>query len=140
MAKFYGLDVGSKTIGVAYSEGYFANVHSTIRFKEDDFSEAVEQFMKIVNQENFEKIIIGYPKNMNGSLGHRVEMVDLFIDTLVEEGGIQKDKIVLIDERLTTRMAKALMIEANLSRKKQKVNKDQIAAKLILETFLQQNK
>ncbi|AHI52572.1 Holliday junction resolvase RuvX [Spiroplasma culicicola] len=140
MAKYIGLDLGSKTIGVAISEGYFANVHSTIRFEEDNFSQAVDLLKKLLEKEGYEKIIVGYPKNMDGSIGHRVEMIEDFLTVLYQHSNVKEEEIIKIDERLTTRMAKSLMIEANLSRKKQKINKDQIAAKLILETYLQQIK
>lgn len=140
MAKYIGLDVGSKTLGVAVSEGFFANPHSTIRFEEDNFVVAATLLHKFLQQEKFEKLIVGYPKNMDGTLGHRVEMVEAFLQEVYQICQIDPNLVVKVDERLTTRFAKALMIEANLSRKKQKVNKDQLAAKLILETFLQQNK
>ncbi|AOG60142.1 putative holliday junction resolvase [Spiroplasma helicoides] len=140
MAKYIGLDIGSKTIGVAISEGFFANTHSTIRFDEYNFDQAANSLIKLLQVEGYEKIAIGYPKNMDGSIGHRVEMVEEFISVLLEKENIDKNDIVKIDERLTTKMAKSIMIEANLSRKKQKVNKDQVAAKLILQTFLEQNK
>ncbi|QEH61532.1 putative Holliday junction resolvase [Spiroplasma chinense] len=140
MAKYIGLDLGSKTIGVATSEGYFANTNSTIRFEEDNFEQASELLDQFLKKEGYEKIIIGLPKNMDGSSGHRVDMVKEFIDVFLDKTDIKQEDIVEVDERLTTRMAKSIMIEANLSRKKQKVNKDQLAAKLILETFLQQTR
>nr|WP_146638138.1 RuvX/YqgF family protein [Spiroplasma clarkii] len=67
-------------------------------------------------------------------------MVEEFLTQLYEICQVSTEKVVKIDERLTTRFARAILIEANLSRKKQKANKDQLAAQLILETFLQQNK
>ncbi|QBQ07420.1 putative holliday junction resolvase [Spiroplasma gladiatoris] len=139
MAKYIGLDIGSKTIGVATSEGFLANPYKTIRFEENNFVEAINLLKEILDQEGYEKIIYGYPINMDGSIGHRVEMVELVINLLKEKLNLNDEKLVKVDERLTTRMAKAILIEANMSRKKQKVNKDQLAARLILETFLQNN-
>ncbi|AUB31296.1 Holliday junction resolvase RuvX [Spiroplasma floricola] len=136
MAKYIGLDLGSKTIGIATSEGYFANPKETIRFQENNFLEAVTKLDIFLKKEGFEKIIVGYPKNMDGSTGHRVEMVEEFIAKMVEQKVISSELIERVDERLTTRMAKQVMISADLSRKKQKENKDQIAAKLILETYI----
>ncbi|ALD66097.1 Holliday junction resolvase RuvX [Spiroplasma cantharicola] len=136
MAKYIGLDLGSKTVGIATSEGYFSNPKETIRFQEYNFLEAVNKLDIFLKKEGFEKIAIGYPKNMNGSTGERVEMVEEFIKIMLEQNLVIEEQIERVDERLTTRMAKQIMISADLSRKKQKENKDQLAAKLILETYL----
>ncbi|WP_339034484.1 Holliday junction resolvase RuvX [Spiroplasma endosymbiont of Cantharis rufa] len=136
MAKYIGLDLGSKTIGIATSEGYFSNPKETIRFQEYNFLEAVNKLSIFLNKECFEEIVIGYPKNMNGSSGERVEMVEQFIQIFLEKKIVSEEQIKRVDERLTTRLAKQIMISADFSRKKQKENKDQLAAKLILETYL----
>lgn len=138
MAKFIGLDVGSKTIGVALSDGYFARPYLTIKFQEDNFIEAANKLDTLLKEKKFEKIIVGYPKNMDGSLGHRIEMVELFLKNLYEICDVLSSDIVKIDERLTTRMAKSLMREVNMNLKKRKENKDQLAAKIILDIYLQQ--
>lgn len=138
MAKFIGLDVGSKTIGVALSDGYFARPYLTIKFQEDNFIEAANKLDPLLKEEKFEKIIVGYPKNMDGSSGHRIEMVELFLKNLYEICDVLSSDIVKIDERLTTRMAKSLMREVNMNLKKRKENKDQLAAKIILDIYLQQ--
>ncbi|QGS51646.1 Holliday junction resolvase RuvX [Spiroplasma tabanidicola] len=139
MAKYVGLDIGSKTIGIAISEGFIANSHSTIRFEENDFKSGAQKLKDFLEADGFEKLIIGYPFNMNGSSGYRIEMVEEFIENLKLFININDNNLVKIDERLTSRMAKSIMIEANLSRKKQKSSKDQLAAQLILETFLNNN-
>ncbi|AGR41884.1 Holliday junction resolvase RuvX [Spiroplasma diminutum] len=136
MAKYIGLDLGSKTIGIATSEGYFANPKETIRFEEDNFKQGVDKLFLFLSKEGFEKIAIGYPKNMDGSMGHRVQMVEDFIKIMLETNIVNEEQIIRIDERLTTRMAKQIMVSFDLSRKKQKENKDQVAAKLILETYI----
>jgi putative Holliday junction resolvase len=134
MAKFLAFDVGSKTVGIAKSDGFFANPGPTIRFEENNFDEASEKLKEIMEQEHPTTIVVGWPKNMNGSEGHRVEMVTEFINVFFEyfpDVEIKKE-----DERLTTKMAKGIMIEAGLSRKKQKAKKDTVAAVLILESYL----
>jgi len=138
MTKFIGLDVGSKTIGVAISDGYFARPYLTIKFQEDNFIEAANKLDTLLKEKKFKKIIVGYPKNMDGSLGHRIEMVELFLKNLYEICNVLSSDIVKIDERLTTRMAKSLMREVDMNQKKQKENKDQLAAKIILDIYLQQ--
>jgi putative Holliday junction resolvase len=75
---------------------------------------------------------------MNGTEGHRVQMVEDFIVHFDRE--FHHLEIKKTDERLTTRMARSIMIETNASRKKQKANKDNVAAVLILETYLSHEK
>ncbi|AKU80170.1 Holliday junction resolvase RuvX [Spiroplasma turonicum] len=136
MYRYIGLDIGSKTVGIAISEGYFATPHSTIRFNEFDFEEAIQKLKILFTENSFEKIIVGYPINMNGSIGHRADMVDDFIYLMINILLIDEKKIVKIDERLTTKMANNMMSASNFSIKDKKQNKDQIAAKFILDSFL----
>ncbi|AHI53559.1 Holliday junction resolvase-like protein [Spiroplasma sabaudiense Ar-1343] len=139
MEKYIGLDLGSKTIGVAISSGIIANPLGTIRFEEYDFETAANMLHKYLEENQISIIVIGYPINMNNSIGHRAEMVDYFIEVLTTIfPKWNSTNVVRVDERLTTRMAKAIMIKADLSRKKQKENKDGLAAQLILETYLTQ--
>lgn len=141
MAKYLGLDVGSKTIGIATSNGIVAQAGYTIRFEEWEFEQGVIQLTQLIKQENPEKLIIGYPKNMDGSIGERAEMVDYFIEGIqAYNPDFDETKIIRIDERRTTKMAKAIMIEAGLRRDKQKQNKDSLAAQLILELYLEKIK
>jgi putative Holliday junction resolvase len=138
MAKYLSFDVGSKTIGIAKSDGLIASVLTTIRFPEDDFVTAVEMLRPVIEEQNPSIIVVGWPKNMNGTEGHRVQMVEDFIVHFDRE--FHHLEIEKTDERLTTRMARSIMIETNASRKKQKANKDNVAAVLILETYLSYEK
>ncbi|AKX34518.1 Holliday junction resolvase-like protein [Spiroplasma litorale] len=140
MYKYIGLDVGSKTVGIAVSEGFFATPYETIRFNEYEFEEAINKIEYIFNENSFDKIIVGYPINMNGSIGYRADMVDDFIYLLIEMLKIDKNMIIKVDERLTTRMANNMMSNSNYSIKDKKQNKDQIAAKFILDSYLNQIK
>ncbi|KAF5295797.1 hypothetical protein FQA39_LY12970 [Lamprigera yunnana] len=82
-------------------------------------------------------IVVGYPKNMDGSIGERAEMVDYFIDGLKQYNPRYTDnEIIRVDERRTSKMAKQILIEAGSSRKQQKDKKDVLAAVLILEQYL----
>jgi putative Holliday junction resolvase len=118
MAKYLSFDVGSKTIGIAKSDGLIASVLTTIRFPEDDFVTAVEMLRPIIEEQNPSIIVVGWPKNMNGTEGHRVQMVEDFIVHFDRE--FHHLEIKKTDERLTTRMARSIMIETNASRKKTK--------------------
>lgn len=130
-----GLDVGSKTIGVAISDelGITAQGFKTIKRKamEDDFRE----LYAIISQFQIEKIVVGLPKNMDGSLGKQAEFVLGWIEDL-------KNKIQLPvetwDERLSTVEATKTLLKADLSRKKRKGVIDKVAAVLILQGYLQQ--
>ncbi|AVN60474.1 Holliday junction resolvase RuvX [Mesoplasma entomophilum] len=139
MSNILGLDVGSKTVGLASSTGKVAKKEITLKFEEWNFEEGVNLLTEFIKDKNYDTFVFGYPKNMNGSIGERAEMVDYFIEGfLVYNPDIKEDQIVRIDERRTTKMAKSIMIEAGLSRQKQKENKDTLAAQLILETYLEQ--
>jgi putative Holliday junction resolvase len=130
-----GLDVGSKTIGVAISDelGITAQGFKTIKRKamEDDLRE----LDAIISQFKIEKIVVGLPKNMDGSLGKQAEFVLGWIEDL-------KNKIQLPvetwDERLSTVEATKTLLKADLSRKKRKGVIDKVAAVLILQGYLQQ--
>jgi len=130
-----GLDVGSKTIGVAISDelGITAQGFKTIKRKamEDDLRE----LDAIISQFQIEKIVVGLPKNMDGSLGKQAEFVLGWIEDF-------KNKIQLPvetwDERLSTVEATKTLLKADLSRKKRKGVIDKLAAVLILQGYLQQ--
>ncbi|ATZ18941.1 Holliday junction DNA helicase [Williamsoniiplasma somnilux] len=141
MSKYIGLDVGSKTIGIASSNGKVAQPLLTIKFTEWEFEEGIQKLTELLKIESPELLIIGYPKNMDGSIGERAEMVDYFIEGIKVYNSHFDDKnIIKIDERRTTKMAKAIMIEAGLRRDKQKQSKDSLAAQLILELYLDSEK
>ncbi|ELL44618.1 Holliday junction resolvase RuvX [Spiroplasma melliferum] len=138
MAKYYlGVDVGSKTLGLATSRGLIATGYGVYRFPENDFLQAAQYLAGLIRTEQFSDIIVGYPKNMNNTIGPRALMVSDFVNLLkpLLDATIT---IHLVDERLTTHQAHQIMLEANLSRQKRKQKKDSLAAQLILETYLHQ--
>lgn len=131
--RILGLDLGSKTIGVAISDpfGWTAQGITTIRRtkKENDILE----IEKICNEYKVEEIVIGLPKNMNGSIGESGNRAIEFSEVVKEKLNI---KITMWDERLTTVAAHKAMIEADLSREKRKKIVDKIAAIYILQGYL----
>ena len=131
--RILGLDMGSKTIGVALSDplGWTAQGITTIRRtkKEQD----LEEVHKICKEYKVETIVIGLPKNMNGTIGEAGEKALEFAELLKEKTELP---IEMWDERLTTVAAHRAMLEADLSRNKRKKIVDKIAATYILQGYL----
>lgn len=131
--RILGLDIGSKTIGVAISDplGWTAQGITTIRRtkKEQD----LEEIKKICKEYSVDTIVIGLPKNMNGTIGESGERVLDFSERIKEATGLKVD---MWDERLTTVAAHKAMLEADLSRNKRKKIVDKIAAIYILQGYL----
>ncbi|WP_434329680.1 Holliday junction resolvase RuvX [Mycoplasma capricolum subsp. capricolum] len=134
-------DIGSKTIGLAYSSGVIASSLDTIRFEEYNFDQGLKQLEPYLKKYNPSIIVVGYPKNMNNTIGERAEMVDCVIEMFLDMyKSFNKDQIIKVDERRTTKIAKNILIQANLTREKQKKYKDSLAAQLILELYLESRK
>lgn len=133
--RYLGLDLGSKTLGVALSDttNTIASSLKTIFFKEDDYNSLIEPIRELVNEYNISKIVLGLPKNMNNTLGLRAEISYSFKKLLEDNLNIE---VILEDERLTTVISNNIMIKADMSRKKRKKKVDSIAASLILQSYL----
>lgn len=133
--RYLGLDLGSKTLGISVSDKSktIASVYKTIRFTEDDYDSLLEPLSKIIDDLKIEKIVLGYPKNMDNTIGRRALITLEFSEKLKNNFGLE---VVLEDERLTSVISNQVLIEANLSRKKRKKKVDGIAAQLILQSYL----
>ena len=134
-----GLDLGNRTVGMAISDylGIIANPIGTFRFEDQDLKKALSYVKEKVSEYNVEKIVLGLPKNMNGSIGFQAEYCLKFKEILENE---LKMEVIMIDERLTSKQADVIMLQADLSRQKRKKNVDKLAATLILQTYLDQIK
>jgi len=131
-----GMDYGEKTIGIAISDpfGWTAQGVEIIRRKEENnLKSSVERIRDLIKEYNVEKIILGFPKNMNNTLGPRAEKTLEFMKKLEKEFSLP---IVLWDERLSTKAAENILLEADLSRNKRKKVIDKMAAVYILQGFL----
>jgi len=134
--KYLGLDLGSRTLGIAISDisGTLARAYDTIRFTDDEYKFAAEKLVSICHEENINEIVLGYPLHMNGDKGLRAD-ISIDFKNLIEN--IDSNiKVSLEDERLTTVMADNAMIEGNLRREKRKKKKDEMAAVIILQNYL----
>ncbi|ACJ77757.1 Holliday junction resolvase RuvX [Bacillus paranthracis] len=133
--RILGLDVGTKTVGVAISDemGWTAQGLETIKINEERGQFGFDRISELVKQYDVDKIVVGLPKNMNGTIGPRGEACQQFAENLREL--LQLD-VVMWDERLSTMAAERLLISADVSRKKRKQVIDKMAAVVILQGFL----
>ncbi|MBU5593545.1 Holliday junction resolvase RuvX [Amphibacillus sp. MSJ-3] len=133
--KKMGLDVGSKTIGVAISDafGWTAQGLTTLKWTDKQFSSADQDIESIIKEHDITEIVIGLPKHMNGSIGERGEISQAYADYLADKF---KVKTTLWDERLSTMAAERVLLEADVSRNKRKKVIDKMAAVMILQGYL----
>lgn len=134
--RIMGLDVGSKTVGVAISDplGFTAQGLEIIPINEEKKEFGLDRLTELVKQYQVDKFVVGLPKNMNNTSGPRVEASQAYGDLLVETFGLPVD---YQDERLTTVAAERMLIEqADISRGKRKKVIDKLAAQLILQNYL----
>lgn len=133
--KAMGLDVGTKTVGVAISDafGWTAQGIETIKINEEKGEFGIARIVELVKQHNVTSFVVGYPKNMNNTIGPRGEASEAYKALLEETFALP---VVLWDERLTTMAAERVLIDADVSRKKRKQVIDKMAAVMILQGYL----
>ncbi|MBT0896545.1 Holliday junction resolvase RuvX [Streptococcus infantarius subsp. infantarius] len=134
--RIMGLDVGSKTVGVAISDplGFTAQGLEIIKIDEEAGEFGFERLGELVKQYKVDKFVVGLPKNMNNTEGPRVEASKAYGDQIKELFNIPVD---YQDERLTTVQAERMLVEqADVSRGKRKKVIDKLAAQLILQNYL----
>lgn len=136
--RYIGLDLGSRTLGVSVSDvsGIIATSLTVIRHNEE-YERLIEEVKKIIDEKKVDKIVLGLPKNMNGTIGPKGELSYKFKEMLEESTHLE---VFLEDERLTTVQATNLLIKNDTSRKKRKEVVDSMAATIILQSFLDKNK
>ena len=132
--RYLGLDLGTKTLGLAISDelGTIATSYKILHHQED-YDSLIPQLEEVVNEKNIKAFVLGFPKNMNNSVGERGEIALKFKGKLEREFQLH---VYMEDERLTTRQAENLLISNNTSRKKRKKVIDCVAATIILQSFL----
>ena len=133
--RYLGLDLGTKTLGISLSDttGLIASAYKTINFKESDYESLISPLKSIIDEFNISEVVLGLPKNMDNSLGFASDRSLNFKDLLEEKLGLI---VHMQDERLTSKEADKIMLEANLSRKKRKDKIDALASTIILQSFL----
>lgn len=132
--RILGIDYGDSRIGVAVSDpfGWTAQGIATISCK-NGLDNALKEILKIIDEYKVESIVVGFPRNMNGTIGPRGEKTQKFIDMLAGRTGL---KVIKWDERLTTVAANRTMHEMGTKISKKKDLADRIAAVYILQGYL----
>lgn len=136
MKRVLGLDVGSKTVGVAVSDpfGWTAQGLETIQINEAKENFGLERLGEIIDEYEASAIVVGLPKNMNGTIGDRAIASQSYGELIIEKFALP---VIYQDERLTTVQANRMMIEeGDVSRKKRKQVIDKLAAMMILQSYL----
>lgn len=133
--RYLGLDLGTKTLGIALSDnlGLIANSYKTLKFDNEDYESLIPKLKDIINEFNIKNIVLGLPKNMNNTLGYAAdrslkfkELIEKNIDVIVD----------MQDERLSSIEANNIMLMDDVSRKKRKEHVDSLAATIILQNYL----
>lgn len=130
---YLGLDLGSKTCGIAISDrtGFIASSLEVIRYS--DYEELINKLNNIVISRNVDAFVLGNPKNLDGSLSKRSEITLEFRDLLLNKFNME---VIMQDERLSTVEAERMLISNNTKRKNRKKVIDKIAATIILQSYL----
>lgn len=137
--RILGLDLGTRTLGLALSDvtETIASSYQTLRFEEGDYTFLLPKIKQLIEEFKIGEIVLGFPKNMNNSIGPRGETTLEFKEMLSNYCQIP---VLLQDERLSTVEATHYLLEADLSRKKRKTKVDSVAANIILQTYLDKKK
>ena len=137
--RIIGLDLGTKTLGVAVSDklGIIASFYKTYFFKDEDYNSLVPVVKDLMNEFDTNKIVLGLPKNMNNTLGFASERSINFKELLEKELDVE---VILEDERLSSVEANNALIGSDMSRKKRKGKVDSVAASIILQRYLDRSK
>ncbi len=140
MKKILGLDLGTKTLGIAITDSLLLAAHGyeNFTFEFGNYKLAREHVIEIIKKEDIEEIALGYPLHMSGGVSPRCLSCERFKEDLLKE--MPNLKISLVDERMTTIIANNRLLEANLSRQKRKEVIDKMSAVVILESYLSQRK
>ncbi|WP_323847740.1 MAG: Holliday junction resolvase RuvX [Phytoplasma sp.] len=132
---FLGLDLGEKTLGIAISEsGFFANNLKTIFFNLNQYQELIPPLKMVIEQFKVTTIVLGYPKHMNNDIGIKAQISIDFSKRIKKN--LPSIEVILWDERLSTKQTYQLCYIKKYKKDKIKKLKDEIAASIILQNFL----
>lgn len=137
--RIMGLDYGSVTIGVAISDELLITaqgIETIRRKKENQLRKSLARIEELIEEYSVNLIVLGYPKNMDNSIGDRAKKTEEFAKTLERRTGLE---VILWDERLTTVEASRVLMQGDVRRENRDSYVDKIAAVLILQNYLDYN-
>ena len=129
---YLGLDLGTRTLGISKSNGVIASFYKTLRH-DNNYDYLIEELNNIVKTEQIDKIVLGYPKNMNNTDSEMAKIVLEFKKKKKKKINIE---VILEDERLTSKISNDVLIQGNIKRKKRKKVVDGVASVVILQGYL----
>ena len=132
--RYLGLDLGTKTLGISMSDktNTLVSPYKVLRFEFEDYESILDEVDNIIKDYDIWKVVLGFPKNMDGSIGFAGERSLKFKELLNK----REIDVILFDERLTTKMAEWIIHQNNEKVKNTKKKIDSIAASIILEEYL----
>ena len=136
MKRVLGLDYGTKTVGVAVSDELFLTaqgLETITRKDENKLRKTLARIEEIIKEYGVEEIVLGYPKNMDNSVGERGQATEEFRDRLEKRCGLP---VILWDERLTTMESERILMDGGIRRENRKSRIDWMAASLILQSYM----
>lgn len=136
MERIMGLDVGDKTIGVSISDPMLITAQGLETIIRQSYKKDMAKLEDIIGEYNIVKIVLGFPKNMNNTIGPQAEKVLDFKERLERR---MKIEVILEDERLSTVAAERILIEGDVRRENRKSVIDKVAATYILQGYLDRN-
>ncbi len=131
--RLLGLDIGERRIGIAVSDELGMTAQGVNTLFRSNLQDDISRLAQIVREWSANKIVVGLPRNMNGTYGPQTQKVKDFIEGLTAEIPVE---VIYWDERLTTVAAERTLLEGNVSRKKRKNVIDKLAAVMILQGYL----
>lgn len=134
--RIMGLDYGSVTVGVAISDELLITAQGieTIKRKQENKQrQTLARIEELIGEYGVDRIVVGYPKNMNNTIGERAILTEVFAETLKKRTGLE---VILWDERLTTIAATQMLKLGDVKPQNRKAVVDKLAAVLILQGYL----
>jgi putative holliday junction resolvase len=133
MRRILGLDVGEKTLGIAVSDELGLTAQGVTVRRRSSWADDRVFLRDLLARYDVEAIVVGLPKNMDGSLGPQARKTLAFVERLQQACAVP---VLVWDERLTTQVAERVLLEANTTRHRRKQVRDRLAAQLILQSYL----
>ena len=131
--RIMALDVGSRTIGIACSDALLMTAQGIETIRRTSLENDFNRLRELISEYEVHELVVGMPKNMNGTKGERAEKTEEFVEKMK---AVIDLPVTFWDERLSTVMAERQLIAADVSRKKRKGVIDKMAAVVILQGYL----